>query len=212
MFPDMAYDELNEMIENPRSEPFEDYFGDMEISESEKKKRITLAEKLKENFLPILFFLFTYQKYGLAIDWEEIRLQFEISYKNTLKEVMAIDSYLDNYIKIFSYDVIDTTQRHEDDFYYYSEDRVTLISESESHTDWNYDEFQKAIQSGKTMKKWVDVRDNRERETHRKVGGTIKPIKDVFLVGDSIMNFPKDSSFGASPKEICGCRCTIKYF
>lgn len=208
----MTYDELNDMIENPRSEPFDDYFGDMEISESEKKKRITLAEKLKENFLPILFFLFTYQKYGLSIDWEESRLQFEIAYKNTLKEVMTIDSYLDNYIKIFSYDVIDSTKRHEDDFYYYSEDRVTLISESESHTDWNYDEFQTAIQSGKTMKKWVDVRDKRERETHRKVGGTIKPIKDVFLVGNSIMNFPKDSSFGASAKEICGCRCTIKYF
>lgn len=212
MFNKISYEELNQMIENPRSEPFEDYFGDMDLSETEKKKRIELAKRLNDNFLPILFFLFTYQKYGLSIEWEEIRLRFEIEYRNALQEVMTIDTYLDTYIKTFSYDITDSTKRHEDDFYYYSEDRATLISESESHTDWNYDEFQSAIQSGKTMKKWVDVRDKRERETHRKVGGTIKPISEPFLVGNAIMNFPKDSSFGNFPEEICGCRCTIKYF
>lgn len=212
MFKTMSYEELNQMIENPRSEPFEDYFGDMEISESEKKKRISLAEKLKDNFLPILFYLFTYQKYGLSIDWKEIRLRFEIEYRNTLQEVMTIDSYLDTYIKTFSYDVIDSTQRHEDDFYYYSEDRATFISENESNTTLSYGEFVEAMNSGKTMKKWIDIKDKRERESHRKVGGTTKPINEPFLVGDSIMNFPRDFSFSPSASQVVNCRCSIKYF
>lgn len=212
MFKGMTYEELNQMIENPRSEPFENYFGDMEISESEKKKRISLAEKLKDNFLPILFFLFTYQKYGLTIDWEEIRLRFEIEYRNTLQEIMTIDTYLDTYIKTFSYDVTDSTKQHKDDFYYYSEDRATLISENESNTAFSYEEFLEAINSGKTMKKWIDIKDKRERESHRKVGGTIKPINEPFLVGNSLMMFAKDWSMGAEAKEIISCRCSIKYF
>lgn len=212
MFNGMTYEELNQMIENPRSEPFEYYFGDMELSESEKKKRVSLAEKLKDNFLPILIFLFTLKQYRGAIDWEEIRLRFEIGYRNAVQEVMSIDSQLDTYIKTFSYDVVDSTQRHEDDFYYYSIDRVTLISENESNTSLSYEEFLKAIDSGKTMKKWIDVRDKRERETHRKVGGTINPITEPFLVGDSVMNFPRDFSFSPSAQETVNCRCSIKYF
>lgn len=211
MFDGMTYEELNQMIENPRSEPFEDYFGDMELSESEKKKRISLAEKLEDNFLPILIFLFTLKQYGRIIDWEEIRIRFEIGYRNAAQEVMNIDSQLDTYIKTFSYDVVDSTQRHEDDFYYYSIDRVTLISENESNTSLSYEEFLNAIDSGKTMKKWIDIRDKKERETHRKVGGTIKPITEPFLVGDSIMNFPRDFSFSPSARETVNCRCTIKY-
>lgn len=207
----MTYEELNQMIENPRSEPFKDYFGDMELSESEKKKRISLAEKLEDNFFPILIFLFTLKQYGRTIDWEDIRMRFEIGYRNAVQEVMNIDSQLDTYIKTFSYDVVDSTKRHEDDFYYYSIDRVTLISENESNTSLSYEEFLNAIESGKTMKKWIDIRDKKERETHRKVGGTIKPITEPFLVGDSIMNFPRDFSFSPSARETVNCRCTIKY-
>lgn len=211
MFDGMTYEELNQMIENPRSEPFEDYFENMELSESEKKKRISLAEKIEDNFLPILIFLFTLKQYGRTIDWEEIRIRFEIGYRNAVQEIMNIDSQLDTYIKTFSYDVVDSTKRHESDFYYYSIDRATLISENESNTSLSYEEFLNAIDSGKTMKKWIDIRDKKERETHRKVGGTIKPITEPFLVGDSIMNFPRDFSFSPSAREIVNCRCTIKY-
>ena len=44
------YDELNAMITNPRSEPYAQYFGDMEISEKQKKDRISLAEALEDAF------------------------------------------------------------------------------------------------------------------------------------------------------------------
>ena len=212
MFDGMSYEKLNEMIENPRSEPFDKYFGEMEISELEKKKRILLAEKLKDNFFPILYFLFTYRKYGLNIDWKDIRFRFEMGYKNALREVIIVDPYMDTYIKTFSYDVVDSTKRHKNDFYYYSIDRATLISENESNNSLSYVEFLDAVNSGKTMKKWIDIRDKKERESHRKVGGTVKPINDPFLVENSIMNYPRDFSFSPSASQVINCRCSIKYF
>ena len=99
-----------------------------------------------------------------------------------------------------------------DDPYYYSLDRARYMAENESNTSWNHSDFANAIKQGKTRKKWVDVRDNRERETHRRVGGMIIPISELFMVGSSFMLYPKDPSYGAPASEICGCRCTVKYF
>lgn len=212
MINQISYEELNQMIENPRSEPFEDYFEDMELSESDKKKRILLAEKLRDNFLPILFFLFTYQKYELAIDWEEIRLRFEIGYKAGIDGLIDFDKYTENRIKIFSYDVIDSTQNHMDDVWYYSIDRAKFISENESNISWEYQAYVDAIKSGKSKKKWVTMRDKRVRHTHRKMEGKTIGINDVFLVGNSIMLHSGDSSMGAEAKELISCRCTTKYF
>lgn len=36
-------------------------------------------------------------------------------------------------------------------------------------------------------------------------------VVDIFLVGTSMMMFPKDDSLGASAKEIINCRCSVKY-
>ena len=80
MFGGITYEELNQMIENPRSEPYDSYFGSMELTKEEQKTRILLAEKLENNFLPILIFLFVLKQYDRVIDWDEIRLRFEISY------------------------------------------------------------------------------------------------------------------------------------
>lgn len=51
-----SYDELNEFVGKSRSEPYDTYFGGMDLSEEEIKKRITLAEKLEENFLFVMAF------------------------------------------------------------------------------------------------------------------------------------------------------------
>lgn len=212
MFDGMTYKELNQMIKNPRSEPFDTYFGEMELSESEKNKRISLAEKLEDQFFPILIFLFILNQYAGTVDWEEIRARFENGYRDAVKKFADIDSQLDIHIKSFSQDVTESTKRNMNDFYYYSTDRARLISENESNTTLSYQEFVDAVNSGKTMKQWVDIRDKKERETHREVGGTIKRIAEPFLVGDSIMNFPRDFTFFPSASEVVNCRCSIKYF
>ena len=172
-----GYDELNELVGMNRSEEYSDYFEVMDLSDADKENRIELAEKLGNNFLLILAFLFTMQQYQ-SINWETIRTRFENAYRDALDGVIILDEYLDSYIRQFSYDVTESTQSHVDDPYYYSMDRSRLMAENESNTAWNYSDFQSAIQIGCTRKQWIDIRDRRERETHRAVGGTIKPINE----------------------------------
>lgn len=206
-----TFDELNNVVGLKRSEDYEEYFGEMDISDQQKKKRISLAEKLGDNFLLVLAFLFTMQQYQ-TINWEAIQIRFESAYRDALKNTIIIDDYLDTYIRQFSYDVTESTQNHADDPYYYSLDRSRVMAENESNTSWNYSDFQEAIRAGYTKKRWVDIRDKRERETHRKVGGTVKPIGEVFLVGNTFMRFPKDQAFFPPASEIANCRCSIQYF
>ena len=205
------YDELNGLVGMSRSEDYEDYFGVMDLSDSGKEKRIELAERLGDNFLLVLAFLFIMQQYQ-TINWETIRTRFESAYRDALDGAIVLDEYLDSYIRRFSYDVTESTQNHIDDLYYYSFDRARVMAENESNAAWNYSDFQSAIQSGYTRKQWIDIRDRRERETHRAVGRTIKPINEPFMVGSSFMDYPKDTSYGASSSEIVNCRCSIRYF
>lgn len=211
MFNGMSYKDLNQLVKNRRSEPFDEYFSVMDISEEDKKKRIALSEKMDDNFLFILILLFTMKQYG-TVDYNDIRLRFEQGYINAVSEFFEPDQHIEDHAKNFSYDVVDSTMRHEDDPYYYSEDRAMLLSENEANNTFSQKEFYDALESGKKWKKWVDVRDRRERKTHRFVGGTVKAIEEPFLVGESIMNFPRDYSFGADANEIVNCRCSIKYF
>lgn len=212
MFGDITFDELNQMVENPRALPYEEYFGEMELTETEKKKRISLAEKLEENFLPILIWLFTMQQFGGISNWEAVRLRFETEYQKSINGVVDLDNYTKKRIKTFSYDVTESTQNHVEDFWYYSKDRVQFMSENESNISWEYQTYTDAIKKGKTRKQWVSMRDKRVRHTHRQVDGKIIGIRDVFLVGDSLMLHSGDSSLGAEAKELIACRCTTKYF
>ena len=127
------YDELNTLVGTSRSEDYEDYFEIMELSDSDKENRIELAEKLGDNFLLVLAFLFTMQQYQ-SINWETIRTRFESAYREALAGTIVIDEYLDSYIEQFSYDVTESTQNHVNDLYYYSFDRSRLMAENESNT------------------------------------------------------------------------------
>ncbi len=206
-----TFDELNNLVTNKRSEPFETYFGDMELSEEQKEKRISLAEKMEDEFLFIMALLFTMYRYS-SIEWENIRIKFEQGYLNALNGEIDIDDYMQSYIKSLSYDFIDSTKRNIEDPYFMSSDRAKVYSEEESNSSWNHQEFEDAIKAGKTKKQWVDVRDRRERKTHRKVGGAVIPIGQPFLVGDSLMLYAKDVSLGAELKEICNCRCVTRFY
>lgn len=212
MFEDVkSFDQLNSLVKNKRSEPYDEYFKEMDISEEQKEERVSLSEDFENAFLPVLILLFTMQQYGM-VNWETARQRFDSGYRQVISSHMDIDEHMDLYISQFSYDVIDSTKSHEGDPYYYSLDRAMYLSENESNTSLNYKDFLHAIASGKTKKRWVDVRDKRERKTHLMVGGTVKKITEPFLVGDSLMFFPKDVSFSPSLDQICGCRCSIKYF
>ncbi len=165
-----TFDELNSLVTNKRAEPFGTYFGDMELSEKQKEKRIALAENMEDEFLFVMALIFAMYRYS-SIEWENIREKFEQGYLNAIRGKVDIDDYMKSYIKSLSYDFIDSTRRNIDDPYFMSSDRAAVYDEEESNSSWNHQEFEDAIKSGKTKKKWIDVRDKKERKTHRKVGG-----------------------------------------
>lgn len=215
-----SYDELNIRPNNRRSEPYKEYFSKMSISDKEKQERIAFSEQMEEVVLYILVLIETTIESG-ETDQEYIQTQFYDKYLDVVLGYMLIDSYIKEYVLETSKQIIGTTfshivEKHPDseqatDDYYLSNDRAMFISECEANSILNYRQYLKAVKAGKTKKKWIDVGDKRERKTHLEVGGTILPIDEPFSVGDSLLQFPKDTSLGASADEIVNCRCSIQY-
>ena len=215
-----SYDELNIILGKRRSEPYKEYFSKMSISDREKQERISFSEQMEEVVLYILALIETTIESG-ETNREYIQTQFYDKYLDVVLEYMMIDSYIKGYVLETSKQIIDTTFSHitgkppdseqTTDDYYLSNDRAMFISECEANSILNYRQYSKAVKAGKTKKKWIDVGDKRERKTHLEVRGTTLPIDEPFSVGDSLLQFPKDTSLGASADEIVNCRCSIQY-
>lgn len=211
MFKNLRFDELNALVQNKRSMPFEQYFGEMNLTEDDKAERIKMAQELEDNFIVTMTLLFTMTQAG-KINYEIVRQQIEDSYLETLRKYTDVDGYLSAYIKGFSYDVIDSTKKHKDQPYYYSLDRAKYMAENEVNTAINHARYMEAVNSGRTMKRWESIMDEVTRKDHRDINGKYIPIGQAFRVGDSWMLFPKDMSMNPSPNQIVNCRCTIIYF
>lgn len=211
MFEELSFDKLNSLIDNKRSMSFEQYFGEMELSDEEIQNRIELAEKLEDGFLFVLALLFTMQQQN-AVNWERARQEYENRYLSALSGHVTITPYIRNYVRSMSYDVMDSTRNHQSDIYYYSPDRSRFMAENESNFVRSYQVNEDAVESGATRKRWITMRDKKVRETHREVDGQVKAIDDLFYVGGSLMSYPRDGSLGANSEEIIGCRCSIEYF
>lgn len=206
----LQFDELNVLSENRRSEPYEEYFDKMSISDEQKALRIAFSEKMEEVILFVLSLIETMVE-NEEVDQEYIENELSEQYLAITAIYFAVDDYITDYVRQFSHDVVQSTFDHIKEEYYLSRDRAMFISECEANTSLNYKEYTDAIKSGKKHKTWKDIGDKRERRTHLEVGGTTIPIKELFAVGDSLMLFPKDASHGASSKEIVNCRCSIQY-
>nr|DAG80883.1 MAG TPA: minor capsid component [Caudoviricetes sp.]DAO38143.1 MAG TPA: minor capsid component [Bacteriophage sp.] len=212
-----SYDELNIRPHNRGSKPYKEYFSKMSISDKEKQERIAFSEQMEEVVLYILALIETTIESGES-DQEYIQTQFYDKYLDVIASYMLIDTYIKQYVLDVTKQIIDATfekfsseDKNITDDYYLSNDRAMFISECEANSILNYRQYSKAVKAGKTKKKWIDVGDKRERKTHLEVGGTTLPIGEPFSVGDSLLQFPKDTSLGASADEIVNCRCSIQY-
>lgn len=205
------FDELNAPEKYNRSIPFETYFGEMDITEEQKEKRITVAEELDELML-FLFALITTMLETDSIDRNYILIQVNQRYLHIVRKYVDVDEYTENYIRQFSSTFLQTTLDNIEDAWYLSNDRAVFISENESNNVVSHDEYVKAVKSGKTQKQWITMRDKRVRHTHMVLDSKIIGIRDTFKVGNSYMNFPRDEEFFPDPQEVISCRCSIKYF
>ena len=187
---------------------FDRYFGEMELSESQKKMRIKEADQFEE----MMFFIF--ELVSIMSDYQYINkgyLEQELKqrYLNIAEKYSGIDDYVEDYAREFASLTIQVTLENLSDDYYTSEERATLIAENEANSNINYFDMKQAIEE--TKKRWKTQRDKKVRETHRRIDGQEIDIEDAFLVGDSLMRFPKDIYYGARLEEIAGCRCVVEY-
>ncbi|MFJ3249078.1 ADP-ribosyltransferase [Streptomyces sp. NPDC086782] len=58
------------------------------------------------------------------------------------------------------------------------------------------------------VKQWITRRDDRVREDHRLVNGTIRLLDEKFTVGSAHMDFPHDPTAPAG--QVVNCRCILK--
>lgn len=189
---------------------YERYFGEMDLPEEEIQKRISFAERFEDTMLFIFALYLIMRQYGYMNE-KYIISQLRSKYSEIVSEHMKIDKHMKDYIKDFSQETIEVTKRHDDEKYFTSKERAILLAENEANTSLNYGQYADALKKGYKKKIWISERDSRVRVTHREVDGVEIPIDRSFLVGDSLMNFPKDTSMGASSEEIIACRCTVKY-
>lgn len=211
MFSNITFDELNQMNSTIKSIPYEKYFGEMDLGKEEKEKRIELAKRFEREFLFVLIYLFTTQQYGV-VNWKDIQNRFEKAYLSAINGVINTDDYIKQYAKQFSQEVTKSTKKNETDLYYYTTDRSIFIAENESNSSWEYQNYSDAIKLGKKKKQWKTMKDKYVRHTHKEVEGKTIDIDSIFLVGNSMFRYAKDTYFSPSGKEIIGCRCTTKYF
>jgi hypothetical protein len=207
----LKFDEINQFEKKQRSVPYQQYFGEMDLDDEEKGKRIKVAQDLESALLFLFALILVYEERGIE-NAEAIIASFKSRYREELQKNVELDKQLDDYITMFSAMVVESTSRHQEDDYYLSDDRAAYIAENEANTTGNYIQYRDAVKQGKTKKEWVDKKDNRERKTHLEVGGTIIPINQPFVVGESLMMYPKDMTYNPDPDEIVNCRCVAKYF
>lgn len=208
-----SFDELNVLYDgrySRKSMPYEQYFADMGISREQKQERIDFSKKLEDILLFALLFIGTAIENNY-INHEYMHSQIKERYGEFIDSYIGLDDYLDGYIDEFTMDFINATVKNKDNPYYFSEDRLVYMTENEANTVLNYTDFDKALNAGYKKKVWITEKDKKVRKTHRKLDEKAIPIVDAFMVGESLMLFPKDTSFGASAEEIVGCRCSIKY-
>ena len=186
----LPFDELNALSaeKNQRSMPIDRYFDEMVLTEQQKRDRKDFARELQE-----LLFVTMSMIHLLVVDGvSAVTL-------DTVKTNLTNDRH-------------STSENPEDLVYWYSQDRARFNAENEANDVFNYDEYRQAIFDGKTRKEWISMRDAHVRKTHAEVDGEVLPIEEPFLVGTSLMRFPKDASLGASDDELIGCRCSARYF
>lgn len=204
------YDELNIVEKGGRAIPYKEYFGKMDLTPYARRVRIELAEALEDIIMFALALAGVMRDYG-QVNLERLRARVADDYTAKVAEFTELDDYTKNYIRDFSSTFVDNTVKNMKNEWYTSVDRARYIAENEANTVFNHAEYAEAAKKGYKRKRWVDVRDDRERETHLAVGGKVLPIGEPFVVGGSLMLYPKDTTYGADAEEIVNCRCTIRY-
>lgn len=197
-------DDLSNLYQYKGEINWEEFFDAMEISEEQKDKRKSVADKMF--FILLSFFVLVEETRDIEVcEWflRSNMTELVIGYG-------VYDSYSFNYINRFSEEYVAVTFRNEGE-YWTSDDRAMLGALNEANAICGYDELQEAIEDGCTFKIWRTERDNKVRKTHRELDGKKIPIDDYFEVGNERLFYPRDEVNCTDLSEISGCRCHLDF-
>lgn len=214
----LAFDELNVLNgqKKPRSIPINRWFNEMPLSEQQRRDRRGFAKEMQDILFVAMSMIHLSLQRGMSLDDAKNNLAGQLN--GLLNRYTYPDGFLTMHIAEYVSNFVDTTVRHsvaekpEDVAYWFSEDRARFNAENETNLIFNHDDFRIAVASGLLNKQWITMRDERVRYSHTMVDGEVIPIEDYFLVGESLMLYPMDTSMGADDSEICNCRCVVRYF
>lgn len=94
-------------------------------------------------------------------------------------------------------------------FWLFAANRAERAARNNTNSLFNCKRFVDLKKQGYRYKQWHTIIDGRERATHAVANNQVVPIDQPFIVGGFQMMFPRDISFGAPPREILNCRCSI---
>lgn len=193
------FDEINALSEEVTHKQ---YFDVMQIPENAKKKRVELTEAMEDRFAFLLELLMMYT--AAQISKEGFIETAASEYEEAIRGITT-SPFFDGHVEQFAVDLADT--KLED----YSMERATNMARNEANAVMNDSEFWEAVGDGKTKKIWHTMLDERVRKTHLEAEGLEIPISEPFTIGGSRLMYPKDTSLGAAPEEVIGCRCSLSY-
>lgn len=195
----MKFDELNQLKR---------YFDVMDLPQGEKEKRVSLANLLFDAFFYVFVLMRTETKVKGDIDAD----YYKRSLNGRIRDVLEENGlpYEEEYIPRLTDDVIETTTRHLDDPYYFSQDRALLVAQNEANTVYNSVDYKEAKANGKQYKTWITEGDSAVRPWHEEVDYVKIPIDEYFHVGNDDMRYPHDYLNG-SAENLINCRCTCIY-
>ena len=208
----LAFDNINKLGDAKPRPTYTEWFDKMDVTPEQKRKRVRLADILEDEILLFFGVYLAAMRYAVEVDKIRAEREYIENLRAALKDTGIRDRIIDNYIDDVVRGEIDVTNRRfRDGDYWLSQERAQTIAQDDSNTLWNGEEYQEAVDEGKTEKQWLTMKDERVRPTHVEVDDEIVPIDEPFVVGNSLMLFPHDSSLGADVSELAGCRCACIY-
>lgn len=204
------FDELNRLVGYKISEPYEDYYEPMRISEKQKQQRIDLAKDLDDIFEELFIYMFMMMRDGYVSEYEDALIVAQEKYAEVIARHVDATAELIEHGRELILSVLNTLYRNSDNPWFYSSDRARAIAEGESNTIWNCTEWEEASRN-KRYKTWNTIMDGRERESHAEVNGMTIPINDVFHLQGGDCYYPRSDELGMSDEEIVNCRCSLSF-
>lgn len=137
------FDKLNNL-----SMDYSKYFGEMALTDEQKKQRIAFSKQMEDVMLFLFELLDVMADFG-SKDEEYVKKEIATRYLSVLMAYTAIDDFFKMYADYFSEETLRTTLENIDAEWITSNDRARLIAENEANTSLNRVDYINAVASGK---------------------------------------------------------------